>query len=90
MGHAADQGVEPRSGQHAEADADPRRKGAARGERTHTRSAIRVGILGPGQVSPAEGQRSGNENGTGHSDSLGQTGTALASADLRRGAILQA
>ena len=30
----------------------------------HTRSAFRVGILGPGQVSPAEGQRSGRENST--------------------------
>ena len=36
------------------------------------------------------GQRSGRENGTGHSDILGQTGTALSNADLRRGTFLQA
>ena len=59
-------------------------------ERTYTKPTIRVGILGLGQVSPAEGQRSGREISTGHSGILGQTGTALSNADLRRGALLQA
>ena len=59
VGHAADQSIEPRDGQHAEADADLRRESETRGARTHTRSTVHVGILGPGQVSPAEGQRSG-------------------------------
>ena len=90
VGHAADQGFEPRGGQHAEADANLRRESQTRGERTHTRPAIRVGILGLGQVSPAEGERSGSKNGTGHGDLLGPTGTALTNADLRRGAFLQA
>ena len=78
VGHSADQSVEPRSGQHA----DLRRKGAARGTRTHTRPTLRVGISGR--------QRSGSENGKGRSDLLGPTGTALTNADLRRGAFLQA
>ena len=73
VGHSADQGVEPRSGQHAETDAELRRKGTARGARTHTRPTLRMGISGPGQLSPAERQRSGNENGTGHSCLLGPT-----------------
>ena len=90
VGHAADHGIEARGGQHAEADADLRRESETRGERTHTRSTIRVGILGLGQVSPSEAQRSGRENSTGHSDILGQTGTALSFADLRRGTLLQA
>ena len=38
VGHAADQGFEPRGGQHAEADANLRRESQTRG----------VGILGPG------------------------------------------
>ena len=90
VGHAADQGFEARGGQHAEADANLRRESQTRGERTHTRPAIRVGILGPGQVSSAEGERSGSKNGTGHNDPLGSTGTAVTKADLRRGAFLQA
>ena len=65
-------------------------KVAARGARTHTRPTLRVGISGPGQVSPAEGQRSGSENGTGHSDLLGPTGTALTNSNMRPSAILQA
>ena len=62
--HSADQSVESRSGQHAEADADIRREGETRGERTQTRPTLRVGISGLGQVSPAEGHSSGSENGT--------------------------
>ena len=38
----------------------------------------------------AEGQRSGLENGTGHSDILGQTGTALTNSNMRQGTFLQA
>ena len=37
VGHSADQGVEPRCGQHAGADADLRREGAARRANTYTR-----------------------------------------------------
>ena len=55
-GHTSDQGVEPRSGQNAETDADLRRKGAARGARTHPRTTIRGGKSGPDQVSSAEFQ----------------------------------
>ena len=39
-------------------------KGAARGARTHSRPTIRLGLPRPDQVSPAEGQRSGNANST--------------------------
>ena len=87
MGHSADRSVEPRSGQHAEADADICGKGAARGTRAQTRPALRLGLLGLGQVSPAQEKRSGNENGTGHSDLLGPTGTALTNSNMRRGAM---
>ena len=73
----AGRSAERRSGRHAEADADPRRKGAARGKRTHTRPTLRLGLPGLGQVSPGEGQRSGSDNGTGHSDLRRPTGTAL-------------
>ena len=80
VGHSADQSVEPRSGQHAEADADTRGKGAARGTRAQTRPTLRLGLLGPAQVSPAEV----------HSGLLGPTGTALTNINMRRCAILLA
>ena len=47
VGNSADQGVEPRSRQHAETDAG--------GARTHTRTTTRVGTSGLDQVSSAEG-----------------------------------
>ena len=50
VGHCVDQDIEPRSGQHAETSGDLRREGAIRGERTHTRPTIRVGISGLGYV----------------------------------------
>ena len=37
VGHSAGQSVNPRSGQHAETDADPRGEGTARGTRTHSK-----------------------------------------------------
>ena len=46
VGYSADQGVEPRSRQHAEAEADLRRKGAARGARTHPRTPFVWAYLG--------------------------------------------
>ena len=68
----------------------PEADNQTRAARTHTIPTLLVGISGPGQSSPREGQRSGSENGTGNSDLLGPTGTAPAVADLRRGAFLQA
>ena len=90
VGHSADQGVEPRSRQHAETDADLRRKGAARGAKTHPRTTTRVGISGPDQVSSAEEQHGRHANGTRHIDLLGPNGTPSAELNLRRGSILQA
>ena len=46
VGHSPDQGVEPRSGQHVETDADLHRKGAARGTRIHTRPTYVWAYLG--------------------------------------------
>ena len=57
MGHFSDQGIQPRSGQQAETDPDLRGKG-------DSRPAIRRGILGPGRVSSAVEQHSGQANST--------------------------
>ena len=64
-GHSADQGVEPRSGQHAEAGRRPTRRRWAKSGEGHTRGpTIRVSVSGPGQVSSSRGaKRSGSENG---------------------------
>ena len=77
MGHSPDQGMEPRSGQHAQTHADQRGKGAARGTRTHSRTTTRVGVSGPDQVSSAEGQHGRHANGTRSIDLMGPTGTLL-------------
>ena len=90
VGHSADQCVEPRSRQHAETDADLRRKGAARGARTHPRTTIRVGVSGPDRVSSAEGQHGRHANGTTPIDLQGPTENPSAEPSLRRGSMLQA
>ena len=64
-----------------------REKVRQEGARTHTRPTLRLGLVKSLQQWR---QRSGNENGTGHSDLLGPTGTALTKSNVRRGAILQA
>ena len=89
VGHSADQGVEPRSRQHAETDADLRRKGAARGAKTHPRTTIRVGISGPDQVCSAEGHHGRHANGTRPCRFIGPDWNP-AELNLRRGSILQA
>ena len=88
-GHSLDRGIEPRSGQRAKTDADSRRKGAARGARTHSSTTIREGILGLDQISSAEGQHGWHANGTRPINLLGSTGTPSAEPNLRRGSILQ-
>ena len=90
VGHSADQGIEPRSGPHAETDADLRGKGAVRGVRTYSIPTIRLGIPGPDRFSSAEEQHSGHANSTGPVDLLGPSGTPSVKPNLRRGPILQA
>ena len=65
-------------------------RGAARGARTHWRPTIRLGILGPDQVSQAEEQHSGHANSTRPFDLPGSSGTPSTKPNLRRGPILQA
>ena len=74
VGHSSDQGIEP--------EVDSTQKQAAKAfaekvrqeERGHTRGPpSRVGILGAGQVSSAEGQDNGHANGTRPIDLLGST-----------------
>ena len=83
VAHSADQGVEHRSRQHAETDADQSGKSTARGN-------IRKALSGLDQVSPSEGRRGGHENSTRPFDLLGSSGHPSTKPNLRRGSILQA
>ena len=78
VAHSADQGVEPRSGQHAETDADISGKGTGRGARTHTRPTLRVGISGPGKSLQQMGNAVGARMAQGMATYWTRLGTAYA------------
>ena len=65
VGHSVDQSVERLEADNMQKQTQTyAEKVPQGGTRAQTRPTLRLGLRGLGQVSPAQGQRSGNENGT--------------------------